>query len=102
MQARTVIEQRHGDAGGRDGDLERLRAHLHEMWAGVAGAWGEHAAYNDARGAALSERMLELTAPRPGRARARAGLRAGGSRVRRPRAGRSRRARWWCPTSSPR
>ena len=32
----------------------------------MAGAWGEHAAYIDARGAAVSERMLELTAPRPG------------------------------------
>ena len=27
-------------------------AQLHGMWAGVAGAWGEHAAYVDARGAA--------------------------------------------------
>ena len=36
------------------------------MWAGVAGAWGEHAAYIDARGAHVSARMLELTAPRPG------------------------------------
>jgi SAM-dependent methyltransferase len=43
-----------------------LRRHLHGMWAAVAPAWAEHAAYADARGAAVGERMLELTAPRPG------------------------------------
>ena len=42
------------------------RAHLHGMWASVADAWGEHAEYADARGAAAAERMLELTLPRPG------------------------------------
>ena len=36
------------------------------MWASVAGGWGEHADFVDARGAALTERLLELTAPRPG------------------------------------
>jgi ubiquinone/menaquinone biosynthesis C-methylase UbiE len=42
------------------------RAHLHAMWAGVAGAWDEHADFVDARGAQATERMLALTAPRPG------------------------------------
>jgi SAM-dependent methyltransferase len=36
------------------------------MWAAVAGSWGQHADYVDARGAALAERMLELAMPRPG------------------------------------
>jgi SAM-dependent methyltransferase len=42
------------------------RAHLHGMWAAVAPAWAEHAAYADARGAEVGEQMLELTAPQPG------------------------------------
>jgi SAM-dependent methyltransferase len=40
--------------------------HLHGMWAAVAPRWGEHAAYVDERGASLTARMLELTAPVPG------------------------------------
>jgi SAM-dependent methyltransferase len=47
-------------------DAEQLRNHLHGMWAAVAGSWSEHAAYADARGAALAERMLEHARPRPG------------------------------------
>jgi SAM-dependent methyltransferase len=43
-----------------------LRARLRGMWASVAPAWGEHADYADARGAVVTERMLELSAPRPG------------------------------------
>jgi SAM-dependent methyltransferase len=43
-----------------------LRDRLHRMWADVAPGWAEHAAYTDARAARLTERMLELTAPRPG------------------------------------
>jgi SAM-dependent methyltransferase len=43
-----------------------LRAQLHGMWASVAPAWGEHADYADSRGAAITARMLELAAPRPG------------------------------------
>ena len=43
-----------------------LRGHLHDMWAAVAPAWSEHAAYADARGAEVAERMLELSLPRPG------------------------------------
>ena len=46
-------------------DGEALRTHLHGMWASVAGAWEANAAYTDARGAAVSARMLELTAPGP-------------------------------------
>ena len=36
------------------------------MWASVAGSWGEHADYVDARAARLTQRMLERSAPRPG------------------------------------
>ena len=43
-----------------------LRHNLHGMWAAVAPAWDEHAAYADARGAGVAERMLELAAPQPG------------------------------------
>jgi SAM-dependent methyltransferase len=43
-----------------------LRARLRSMWASVAGGWREQAAYIDARGAAVTERMLELSALRPG------------------------------------
>lgn len=58
MNARSIAEQ--ADAGGQ------LRAHLHGMWAAVADAWGEHAEYVERRGAAVTDRMLELTAPAPG------------------------------------
>jgi SAM-dependent methyltransferase len=43
-----------------------LRERLHGMWETVAPAWAEHAAYADARGAEVAERMLSLTAPAPG------------------------------------
>ena len=42
------------------------RRQLHGMWASVAPAWGEHAEYADTRGAAMTTRLLELAAPRPG------------------------------------
>ena len=41
---------------------EDLRTQLHGMWSAVAPGWAEHAAYADARGAHLAERMLDLTA----------------------------------------
>ena len=40
--------------------------HLHDMWASVAGSWGEHAAYVDARAERLTSAMLERSAPQPG------------------------------------
>jgi SAM-dependent methyltransferase len=42
------------------------RAHLHGMWAAVAGSWSDHADYVDARSAAATRRLLELSSPRPG------------------------------------
>jgi enediyne biosynthesis protein CalE5 len=43
-----------------------VRARLHGMWASVAEAWDAHADYVDARGAPVTERLLELTLPEPG------------------------------------
>ena len=43
-----------------------VRAQLHAMWSGVAGAWAVHLAYIDARGQHITDRMLELSRPRPG------------------------------------
>jgi SAM-dependent methyltransferase len=57
MQARTVAETQ---------DARELRAHLHGMWAAVAGGWAQHADYADARGAELTEKLLDLTMPQPG------------------------------------
>ena len=42
------------------------RAHVHSMWASVADGWRDQADYVDARGAALTEEMLDLVAPGPG------------------------------------
>src|SRR3954469_17877698 len=54
MEAKTLNEQ------------DALRAQIHGMWASVAGGWGVHADYADARGAAVTARMLDLADPRPG------------------------------------
>jgi SAM-dependent methyltransferase len=43
-----------------------LRAQLHQMWSGVADAWAAHLAYVDGRGQHVTDRMLELSRPRPG------------------------------------
>jgi SAM-dependent methyltransferase len=42
------------------------RTHSHAMWGSVAGGWAEHSDYVDARGAHVTEAMLDLTAPQPG------------------------------------
>jgi ubiquinone/menaquinone biosynthesis C-methylase UbiE len=42
------------------------RRQLHGMWASVAPAWAEHADYADTRGAAVTDRLLELSVPHPG------------------------------------
>ena len=41
-------------------ERDALRARLAGMWVAVAGGWGEHADYADARGAQSAERMLAL------------------------------------------
>jgi enediyne biosynthesis protein CalE5 len=59
MSTETMIVQ------GAD-ERDALRARLAGMWASVAGSWGEHADYVDARAARYGERMLELARLRPG------------------------------------
>ena len=43
-----------------------MQGQLLEMWASVAPAWGEYAEYADTRGAAITERLLQLSTPGPG------------------------------------
>ena len=47
-------------------EADEIRTRVHGMWASVASHWGEHADYVDARGAALTAKLLELTEPRAG------------------------------------
>jgi hypothetical protein len=61
--ATNPTRQAPGD--GAPDDTE-IRAHLHGMWASVAGAWGEHAGYADERSGAITEVLLERAAIRPG------------------------------------
>jgi hypothetical protein len=44
------------------GEDDQLRAHLRDMWGGVAGAWDRHADFVDLRGRQVTARMLELAA----------------------------------------
>jgi SAM-dependent methyltransferase len=66
MEASSIVEQPDGRSSREDVSLDELRAHLHGMWAVVAGSWAEHADYIDARGAAVTETLLELSNPQPG------------------------------------
>lgn len=66
MYAKTTDKQVGQIAGNACRDMDEVRAQLRRMWSGVADAWGEHAAFIDARGAAVTERMLELAAPQAG------------------------------------
>jgi SAM-dependent methyltransferase len=45
---------------------DELRAGLRRMWSQVADGWAEHAEFADARGAVVTETLLELTRPAPG------------------------------------
>src|SRR5688500_5940639 len=66
MKPTPSIERPDKPMGAEPQREEELRARLCGMWDAVAPAWAEHAAYADARGADVGERMLELTTPRPG------------------------------------
>lgn len=57
----TALRDRNTKSGS-----DELRARLHAMWSGVAGAWEANAAFIDARGARVTERMLALARPKPG------------------------------------
>ena len=61
MQASMSTRQADGAAAA-----DALRAQLHGVWASVAPSWAEHAAFVDARGAAVTEELLERASPRPG------------------------------------
>jgi ubiquinone/menaquinone biosynthesis C-methylase UbiE len=56
------IEERDMDVKTKD----ELRVHIHNMWAGVAGRWADHADYIDERGSVVTERMLAGAVVRPG------------------------------------
>lgn len=64
MATRSIAEPSDGRSNAPDSD--DLRARLHGMWAAVAGSWAAHAGYIDARGADVTEAMLNATAPQPG------------------------------------
>jgi len=66
VEGKSIVEQPDGAPGTEEAGRHELRANLRGMWAGVAGAWGEHAEYADERGAGTTERMLDLTAPQAG------------------------------------
>lgn len=63
-RTRTNMPDPRSDVGASGHD--ELRERLHGMWSGVAGAWAANAAFIDARGWHVSERMLELSLPRSG------------------------------------
>src|SRR5436309_16067655 len=45
--------------------LEAMRGHVHAMWSAVAPRWADHADEVDARGAAMTARLLALADVRP-------------------------------------
>ena len=65
MQATDLANSADGTRGA-NGPADELGAHLHGMWSAVASGWAEHAAWADARGAAVTDAMLELAAVMPG------------------------------------
>jgi SAM-dependent methyltransferase len=65
MNVASIVEQADSGAAAERDEAE-LRAHLHGLWAAVAGSWGEHAEYVDARGEGVTEQMLAASRPQPG------------------------------------
>jgi ubiquinone/menaquinone biosynthesis C-methylase UbiE len=66
MRARSISRRRTSGAGQARSEVDQRRARVHGMWASVAGSWAEHAEYVDARGALVTEAMLELGRLQPG------------------------------------
>ncbi len=65
MEAGSIVERPDGRPQ-ENGERDRLRTHLHGLWAGVAPSWSAHAAYVDERASGVTEAMLARTLPRPG------------------------------------
>jgi len=67
MESEAAVKPSPVAAAKEDGRADdALRQRLHSMWRGVAKAWGDNADYIDARGAAVTARMLERAALQPG------------------------------------
>lgn len=66
MPAATSAQPPTERPGSDRATADGLRGRLHGMWAAVAPAWAEHAAYADARGADIGQKMLDLVTPAPG------------------------------------
>ena len=66
MEVKSIADRPGTDARPAGETLVGLRAQLHGMWSGVADSWSEHAAYVDARGAHVTEQMLDVVELRPG------------------------------------
>jgi SAM-dependent methyltransferase len=66
MEARSIVERTDDRTAFQGEDSAQRRAHLHGMWASVAGAWGAHAEYIDARATEVTQALLERTSPRCG------------------------------------
>jgi ubiquinone/menaquinone biosynthesis C-methylase UbiE len=66
VEAGSIVEG--ADAGSRQegAERDRLRAHVHGLWASVAASWAEHAEYVDTRAAGVTAAMLERVRPQPG------------------------------------
>jgi enediyne biosynthesis protein CalE5 len=65
MNTEQITESRPG-ASSAGTTADDTHAHLHRMWRSVAPGWAENAEFADARSSAVTERMLELVALRPG------------------------------------
>lgn len=66
MNTGTTTQRPTERSGPDRASAEDLRVRIHGMWAAVAPGWAEHAAYADARGAEIGEKMLDLTTLAPG------------------------------------
>ena len=64
MEARSTVQE--PQEGSATDAPDAFRQRLHGMWAAVAGSWREHADYVDARGASMTEKILDGSALQPG------------------------------------
>ena len=62
----TSIDERADARTSTAQGQDEFRTRLHRMWAEASDGWAEHAEKVDARSALLTEKLLTLSAPRPG------------------------------------